>query len=59
LRQARPAEDALGVLISSAEDLGPPGRDEIYGHGLLRADTPISPAVEEFGTRDILGVVGR
>ncbi len=35
LRKIHPGEDALGVLYRSATDLGPPGRDDIYGYGLL------------------------
>jgi hypothetical protein len=36
LRLLQPDEDVLELLIRAAEDLGPPGRDEIYGYGLLR-----------------------
>lgn len=36
LRQLQPADNALELLCRSAEDLGPPGRDSIYGFGLLR-----------------------
>ena len=36
LRQLQPAENALELLFRSAQDLGPPGRDNIYGYGLLR-----------------------
>jgi len=36
LKQVEPQGDVLEVLFSNAEDLGPPGRDEIYGYGLLR-----------------------
>ncbi|MEM8562140.1 MAG: S8 family serine peptidase [Pseudomonadota bacterium] len=36
LRQVEPGMDALEVLIANAEDLGPPGRDSIYGFGLLK-----------------------
>lgn len=36
LRQLNPADDALEALYRSAQDLGPPGRDNIYGYGLLR-----------------------
>lgn len=32
------AEAALAVLIRRAIDLGPPGRDPIYGYGLLEAE---------------------
>lgn len=36
LVKTQPGEDVMSLLYRSAEDLGPPGRDEIYGHGLLR-----------------------
>ncbi len=36
LRQLHPDGNALEVLYESAEDLGAPGRDEVYGYGLLR-----------------------
>jgi hypothetical protein len=36
LRLMHPGENALESLYSSAQDLGPPGRDNIYGYGLLR-----------------------
>ncbi len=36
LRQLQPGDNALELLCLSAEDLGPPGRDSIYGFGLLR-----------------------
>lgn len=39
LRLMHPAENALEVLYRSAEDLGPPGRDDIYGYGLLRPES--------------------
>ncbi len=35
-----PEQDVLQALISSAQDLGPPGRDDIYGYGLLRTAYP-------------------
>lgn len=35
LRHSMPDGDIRELLIRSAEDLGPPGYDEIYGHGLL------------------------
>jgi len=38
LRQLLPGENVLEMLYDSAEDLGPPGRDEIYGYGLLRPE---------------------
>lgn len=37
LRYLSPASDIRSILTQSAEDLGPPGFDEIYGYGLLRA----------------------
>lgn len=36
LIRSRPGEDVMSMLYQSAEDLGPPGRDDIYGYGLLR-----------------------
>lgn len=36
LLSEQPGVDVMSLLYQSAEDLGPPGRDEIYGHGLLR-----------------------
>ena len=36
LRQVQPGVNALDALQQAAQDLGPPGRDEIYGYGLLR-----------------------
>ncbi|WP_240725038.1 S8 family serine peptidase [Mangrovimicrobium sediminis] len=36
LRRQHPGSDVMSELYRSAEDLGPPGRDEIYGYGLLR-----------------------
>ena len=36
LRKMQPGGDTLETLYLWAEDLGPPGRDEIYGYGLLR-----------------------
>ena len=35
LRHQRPGEDVILRLYASALDLGEPGRDDIYGHGLL------------------------
>ena len=34
-----PGEDAMALLYESAEDLGPAGRDNIYGYGLLHLPT--------------------
>ena len=36
LMRSQPDADPLETLFNSAEDLGPPGRDDIYGYGLLR-----------------------
>jgi hypothetical protein len=36
LKLLQPGVDTLAVLYQSAEDVGPPGRDDIYGYGLLR-----------------------
>ena len=36
LRQLQPGDNALELLCRTAQDLGPPGRDSIYGFGLLR-----------------------
>jgi subtilisin family serine protease len=36
LRQLHPGDNARELLCQSAQDLGPPGRDNIYGYGLLR-----------------------
>ena len=38
LRHVVPSGDIRELLIRSAEDLGPPGYDEIYGYGLLRVE---------------------
>lgn len=38
LRQLQPGENALELICRTAEDLGPPGRDSIYGFGLLRPE---------------------
>ena len=42
IRQLQPDEDALEILYQNAEDLGAPGRDEIYGYGLLRPNAPVT-----------------
>ena len=42
IRQLQPNEDALKILYQNAEDLGAPGRDEIYGYGLLRPNAPVT-----------------
>ena len=35
LKQISAEEDVIAYLFDGATDLGPPGRDEIYGHGLI------------------------
>jgi len=35
LSRLRPQQDIITMLLESALDLGPPGRDTIYGYGLL------------------------
>jgi subtilisin family serine protease len=35
LLKLHPGEDAMALLYDTAEDLGPAGRDNIYGYGLL------------------------
>lgn len=35
LSHLRPSGDIISMLLESAVDLGPPGRDSIYGYGLL------------------------
>ncbi len=42
IRQLQPNEDALKIIYQNAEDLGAPGRDEIYGYGLLRPNAPVT-----------------
>jgi subtilisin family serine protease len=41
IRALHPNEDALKILYQNAEDLGAPGRDEVYGYGLLRPENTI------------------
>jgi len=38
LKHLEPGGDVVSRLYASAMDLGAPGRDEIYGYGLLRAE---------------------
>ena len=40
LRNQHPDGDALAELYRSALDLGPPGKDSIYGYGLLNPEAP-------------------
>lgn len=46
LRELDPDLDVLDELYRSTVDLGPPGRDEIYGYGLLQ---PLPPKVVTSG----------
>jgi hypothetical protein len=43
LRSLDPSADALQLLQQSAQDLGAPGKDEIYGYGLLRPGLNVAP----------------
>jgi hypothetical protein len=36
IRALEPSKDVREILNTSAEDVGPVGRDDIYGYGLLR-----------------------
>lgn len=36
-----PAADVRGLLQTTADDLGDPGRDNLYGYGLVRADVAV------------------
>ncbi|MEL7046833.1 MAG: S8 family serine peptidase, partial [Pseudomonadota bacterium] len=36
LSRMMPKTDIIASLLENAEDIGPPGRDAIYGYGLLR-----------------------
>jgi DNA-binding ferritin-like protein len=45
VRLLQPTQDARQVLSQTAEDIGLPGRDDIYGYGLLRL-APLSPALQ-------------
>ena len=49
VRAANPTlsrEQVEGILLSSARDLGPKGRDDAFGHGLLRVDRAVRAAAE-------------
>ena len=37
------AKEVVQILLASATDVGPPGVDQIYGHGLLDLDTAAAP----------------
>lgn len=46
LRKLQPDEDALELLYQNAQDLGAPGRDEVYGYGLLRPEIVITSGAQ-------------
>jgi len=37
IKQQQPSVDVFDYLVSEAVDLGDPGKDDIYGHGLLQS----------------------
>lgn len=42
--------EVMEVIRSSADDLGPPGKDKLYGYGLINVNTAIrslKPAAQE------------
>ena len=41
IRSLHPSQDALKILYQNAQDLGAPGRDDVYGYGLLRPENAI------------------
>ncbi|WP_340701251.1 S8 family peptidase [Brevibacillus borstelensis] len=53
LRSVRPGmknTEVMEVIRSSADDLGPPGKDKLYGYGLINVNTAIrslKPAAQE------------
>lgn len=52
LRGANPnlsVEEIGDILISTAEDLGSPGKDPYYGHGLVNMERAINLALERLG----------
>ena len=60
------ASDTADVLLLSAQDLGEPGVDPVYGHGLLDVDAALSPLdpqnlvyVTPDGTGSLMTVSGR
>lgn len=36
-RPGEPVDEIVAALVGAAQDLGPPGRDDTFGHGLVRA----------------------
>ena len=45
LKRLDPGANALQLLLQSAQDLGAPGKDEIYGYGLLRPGLNVAAQV--------------
>ena len=58
LRSQSGDEDAVSQLFRTALDLGPPGKDDIYGYGLLVPTATVLPPVNEFAASNVLPVVG-
>jgi hypothetical protein len=58
LHASEPGTAVLESLYRSAYDLGPPGKDDIYGYGLLDPAANLLPPVNELAARDGLPVVG-
>jgi hypothetical protein len=40
MAQGAPAADALDVLTQTSQDLGEPGRDPVFGWGLVQIPSP-------------------
>lgn len=40
IKKQHPTADVFDYLVSEAVDLGDPGRDDVYGHGLLQSKLP-------------------
>jgi hypothetical protein len=58
LRSQADAGDVLTQLYRSAHDLGPPGKDDIYGYGLLDPAGVVLPTIDELASSNVLSVVG-
>ena len=52
------ANQVAAILLNTADDLGAPGVDAIYGHGMLNVNRALSP-VGSFTYRTITGTVTR
>jgi subtilisin family serine protease len=46
-----PPDDVAEILALTATDLGPPGRDEEYGYGLINAEAAVTVARDNFRVR--------